>query len=190
MRVPKIGRALRLNHTRMKGKPPKGKSDKGEGRSGSHSGALRGVQLPDFSHSLPMALLRGREAVMRYFRPSLRKRGLTEQQWRVLRALNHTGAIQVTELARLTFLLAPSLSRILRDLSRRRLIERKPVKGDRRRNVVSITKVGLNLIRAEAPHSETGYAEIARRFGKKRLAALQGMLWKLETELLQGLPPQ
>jgi homoprotocatechuate degradation regulator HpaR len=155
-------------------------------RTGSHSGAHRDVMLPDFSHSLPMALLRGREAVMRYFRPSLRERGLTEQQWRVLRALNHRGAIQVTELARITFLLAPSLSRILRDLGQRRLIERKPVKGDRRRNFVSITGVGLNLIRAEASNTEAGYAEITRRFGKKRLAALQAMLRKLETSLLEG----
>ena len=55
-------------------------------------------------------------AVMRHFRPSLRAHGLTEQQWRILRALAASGDIEVTELARLAYLLGPSLSRILRDL--------------------------------------------------------------------------
>ena len=62
-----------------------------------------------------MALLRTREAVMWLFRPGLRSRGVTEQQWRILRALAHAGPLEVTELADATFLLGPSLSRILPD---------------------------------------------------------------------------
>ena len=38
--------------------------------------------------NLPQALLRAREAVMRYFRPNLKIAGVTEQQWRVIRALS------------------------------------------------------------------------------------------------------
>src|ERR1043165_9845320 len=82
----------------------------------------RRAPMRDFSHSLPMSLLRAREAVMRQFRPSLRNHGLTEQQWRILRALTAVEAIEVTELARVAFLLGPSLSRILRDLAARDLI--------------------------------------------------------------------
>src|SRR6266849_5130597 len=48
---------------------------------------IRRVPMREFSRSLPMSLLRAREAVMRHFRPSLRDHGLTEQQWRILRAL-------------------------------------------------------------------------------------------------------
>src|SRR5208283_3623306 len=51
------------------------------------STAVRHVPMREFSRSLPMSLLRAREAVMRHFRPSLRRHGLTEQQWRILRAL-------------------------------------------------------------------------------------------------------
>jgi len=95
---------------------------------GSHGGAgkageMRGVPMREFSRSLPMSLLRAREAVMRQFRPSLRNHGLTEQQWRILRALTAVDTIEVTELARVAFLLGPSLSRILRDLEARDLIE-------------------------------------------------------------------
>jgi len=39
----------------------------------------RRVPMREFSRSLPMSLLRAREAVMRHFRPSLRHHGLTAQ---------------------------------------------------------------------------------------------------------------
>src|ERR1700755_2106050 len=110
--------------------------------------AGRRIPMRDFSKSLPMSLLRAREAVMKQFRPSLRRHGLTEQQWRILRALAAVDAIEVTDLPRVAFLLGPSLSRILRDLEARHLIERKTAKADLRRAVVTITANGLKLIEA------------------------------------------
>src|SRR3954467_2426619 len=97
----------------------------------------RKVPMRDFSRSLPMALLRARESVMRHFRPSLRAHGLTEQQWRILRALSAHGDVEVAELAHTACLLGPSLSRILRDLEARRLIRRRPVNLDLRRSIVA-----------------------------------------------------
>src|SRR3954469_7235360 len=143
----------------------------------------RRAPMRDFSRSLPMSLLRAREAVMRQFRPSLRNHGLTEQQWRILRALTAVEAIEVTELARTAFLLGPSLSRILRDLEARQLIERRTAKADLRRAMVSITAKGLRLIEAVAPTSEMIYAEITGRFGARKLAELQEMLGLLERSL-------
>ena len=138
--------------------------------------AARRVPMRDFSRSLPMSLLRAREAVMRQFRPSLRHHGLTEQQWRILRALAAVETIEVTELARMAFLLGPSLSRILRDLEARQLIERRVAEADLRRAVVSISAKGLKLIEAVAPSSEAIYAAITRRYGARKLAELQDML--------------
>src|ERR1700722_12507188 len=143
--------------------------------------AARRVPMREFSRSLPMSLLRAREAVMRHFRPSLRDHGLTEQQWRILRALTSTGAIEVTELARVAFLLGPSLSRILRDLEAPHLIDRKVVKADQRRVVVSISARGLRLIEAVAPSSEAIYAAITKHYGARNLAKLQEMLQTLES---------
>src|ERR1700745_3610661 len=114
-------------------------------------GPERRVPMRDFARSLPMALLRAREAVMRQFRPSLRRHGLTEQQWRILRALAAVEESEVTELARTAFLLGPSLSRILRDLEARRLIERRTAESDLRRGVVSISEKGLKLVEGVAP---------------------------------------
>ncbi len=142
--------------------------------------SVRRVPMREFSRSLPMSLLRAREAVMRHFRPSLRDHGLTEQQWRILRALTSVETIEVTELARVAFLLGPSLSRILRDLEARHLIERKVVKADQRRVVVSISARGVRLIEAVAPTSEAIYAAMTARYGVRKLARLEEMLRSLE----------
>jgi homoprotocatechuate degradation regulator HpaR len=144
---------------------------------------VRRVPMREFSRSLPMSLLRAREAVMRHFRASLREHELTEQQWRILRALASVDTIEVTELARVAFLLGPSLSRILRDLEARHLIERKVAKADLRRGVVSISAKGVKLIEAVAPSSEAIYADITRRYGARKLAELQDMLHALEGSL-------
>ena len=150
--------------------------------------AARRTPMREFSRSLPMSLLRAREAVMRQFRPSLRNHGLTEQQWRILRALSSVDEIEVTELAYVAFLLGPSLSRILRDLEARQLIERKAAATDARRAVVSISAKGLKLIEAVAPTSEAIYAEITRRYGARKLGELQEMLGVLEASLA-GMNP-
>src|SRR5713101_8804255 len=152
---------------------------------GSIPAPVRRVPMREFSRSLPMSLLRAREAVMRQFRPSLRRHGLTEQQWRILRALAAVETIEVTELARVAFLLGPSLSRILRDLEARGLIERKTAKADLRRGVVSISEKGLKLMELVAPSSEAIYSAITRRSGARKLAELQDMLDALERSLAQ-----
>jgi homoprotocatechuate degradation regulator HpaR len=133
-----------------------------------------------FSNSLPMALLRAREAVMRRFRPALRSRGVTEQQWRVLRALAGHAALEITELASITCLLPPSLSRILPQLESRGLIARHPVPSDLRRANLVLTSAGLELIAAHAPESEAIYRAIEQRFGGERLAQLVELLHQLE----------
>jgi homoprotocatechuate degradation regulator HpaR len=158
------------------------KPKKSAAGDGAHP-AERRIPMRDFSRSLPMSLLRAREVVMKQFRPSLRRHGLTEQQWRILRALAAVDAIEVTELARVALLLGPSLSRILRDLETRQLIERRAAKVDLRRGVVSISQRGLKLIELVAPTSEAIYAEITRRYGVQRLAELQDMLAALVNSL-------
>ena len=159
------------------------KKSQGDAGSNPQGKPVRRVPMREFSRSLPMSLLRAREAVMRLFRPSLRSHGLTEQQWRILRALTAVETIEVTELARTAFLLGPSLSRLLRDLEARHLIERRTAKADLRRGVVSISPRGLKLIEAVAPNSEAIYAEITSRFGARKLAELQDMLGVLERSL-------
>ncbi len=145
--------------------------------------ASRALPMRAFSKSLPMELLRAREAVMRRFRPELRNHGVTEQQWRILRALAHSGPLEVSELAKATCLLRPSLSRILPDLETRQLISRRQARSDLRRSVISLERKGLRLIATHAPNAERIYDEIAERFGAERLTQLFTLLRQLEETL-------
>ena len=83
------------------------------------------ASLRDDRQSLPIALLRAREAVMQHFRLLHRKGKVTEQQWRVLRVLYLEGEMDAGKLANHSFLLAPSLSRILKDLESAEHIKRR-----------------------------------------------------------------
>ena len=72
--------------------------------------------------SLPMSLLRAREAVMSHFRPMLDRHGVNEQQWRVIRVLAEAGQMDASEVAERANILAPSLTRMIKALSERGLI--------------------------------------------------------------------
>jgi homoprotocatechuate degradation regulator HpaR len=135
-----------------------------------------------------MSLLLAREAVMQRFRTSLHLFNITEQQWRVLRALSSINEIEVTALAKVTYLLTPSLSRILKDIEARGFIIRRSAPEDMRRALISISPMGLKVIDAVAPYSEGIYGEIYQAFGKERMDHLQQLLKEL-TETLNALPP-
>lgn len=133
--------------------------------------------LRSFDESLPMALLRAREAIMRRFRPILGDHDVTEQQWRVLRALDDAhDPISVGDVAERTFLLGPSLSRMLVALDERGLITRSTDRADARRSQVAISPAGRRLVAAIAPHSEATYAEIETQVGPDDLRVLYDLL--------------
>ena len=75
--------------------------------------------LRGFDRSLPMALLKAREAVMKKFVPALREHNLSPQQWRVIRAVHEQDGVDISELAERCYLLMPSLSRIVPNLEKR-----------------------------------------------------------------------
>jgi homoprotocatechuate degradation regulator HpaR len=155
-----------------------------EGEAGERSAATQPrLRMRHFSRSLPMLLLRARESVMRHFRASLRQYDLTEQQWRILRALMTVAEIEASDLARATFLLGPSLSRILKDLEARSLIERENDPKDLRRAKIRIAPAGIDLIEKISPRSEAIYGEITAAFGADKLKQLQALLAELESAM-------
>lgn len=139
--------------------------------------------LRDFSRSLPMALLRAREAVMERFRPSLRAHDLTDQQWRVLRALFDHGQKDLGELAEMCCLLKPSITRIIRTMETRELLKKQADNKDQRRTIVSITSDGRKLIAQVGPHSQQVYREIEAEFGTEALEELYSKLDALMAKL-------
>lgn len=139
--------------------------------------------MRDFEHSLPMELLKARESAMARFRPMLRDHGLTEQQWRVIRALAAMENIDAGELARRSFLLAPSLTRILQHLESKNLVKRFSDANDQRRSVFALTPDGRKLFARVGPDSEVLYANIEREFGQEKLE----LLYELLAEFYQTL---
>jgi homoprotocatechuate degradation regulator HpaR len=140
---------------------------------------VKGATIRAFEASLPMALMRAREAVMRHFRPILADHDVTEQQWRVLRALNDaTTPISVGELAERTFLLGPSLSRMLSSLDERGMIDR-AAGDDARRAEISISTAGQELVAQIAPLSEAAYEQIEHQLEPGELDQLADLLNRL-----------
>ncbi|NOX70344.1 MAG: homoprotocatechuate degradation operon regulator HpaR [Gammaproteobacteria bacterium] len=132
--------------------------------------------MRDFQHSLPMALLKAREAAMSRFRPMLREHGLTEQQWRTVRTISADEGIDASELARRSFLLSPSLTRILQFLERKNIVRRSSDPNDQRRSVFVLTTKGRKLFSEIAFDSEILYREIEQDFGLDKLEQLYGLL--------------
>lgn len=139
-----------------------------------------------FDRSLPMALLRAREAVMKKFIPHLRAHDLSPQQWRVLRALCNSPGMEMTEVSQRCFLLMPSLSRIVQILQKRGLIQRQVKPEDQRRSVISLTEKGISLVELMAPESEQQYAHITQVFGYGKLELLYELLDELVDKLDQA----
>lgn len=144
--------------------------------------------LPPVAQSLPVRLLRTREAVMIRIRPVLRAHGVTEQQWRVLCTVRDLKETEITLLAEQVFLLPPSLSRILRDLEARSLILRRSSVQDQRRALISIAPEGEALIQRVEPALLTVRLELRRLCGVERLRALADMLDAIEAALGPGRP--
>jgi len=140
-----------------------------------------------FSRSLPMALLRARESVMGRFRPTLRDHGLTEQQWRVLRALNASKApLSANELSERTYISMPSLSRLLKTLEARGAIERALHHEDLRVAQLSISRGGRELVAVIGPLSDKSYAEITSLIGAHELEQLEKLLNHVAARLGPG----
>jgi homoprotocatechuate degradation regulator HpaR len=130
----------------------------------------------DVRHSLPMALLRAREGVMRQFRPMLEAHGVNEQQWRVLRVLAEADELDASEVAARANILAPSLTRMIRSMTDRGLIEKGRDDADARRVMLRIAPQGMAVIHEASPESRRIYREIEARFGPERMEHLVELL--------------
>jgi len=141
--------------------------------------------LRRYDNSLAIALLRARETVITRFRPNLAKHKITEQQWRVLRALAETHTADATRLSDICCILMPSLSRILKNLEGREFIGRNRVAGDGRRQEIFLTEKGHVLFKKVATKAAKIYEQIESECSselinriEKDLGTLKNMLSK------------
>ncbi|GGH16776.1 homoprotocatechuate degradation operon regulator HpaR [Silvibacterium dinghuense] len=130
------------------------------------------TSLRSFDRSLPMMLIRAREAVMHRFRPLLRSHDITEQQWRILRVLAENKHADMLELSVRCNIQPPSLSRTIPLLIERGLVQRTAHRGDQRRVLVSLTARGRTLFRTMSAETVRLYQQIEEDLGSTRLNRL------------------
>lgn len=132
--------------------------------------------------SLPIALLRAREAVMSRFRPMLARHDINEQQWRVIRILGEYGELDATQLAERALVLGPSLTRMIKTMVNRKLLAKRNDKEDGRRTLLSITPKANLLIKEITPESIDIYKEIESKFGAREMEQLLDLLEAITVE--------
>jgi homoprotocatechuate degradation regulator HpaR len=140
---------------------------------------MSGMKPKNTRRSLPMALLRAREAVMVNFRPMLARHDVTEQQWRVIRVVAEAGRLDASEVAARASILAPSLTRMIRVLETRKFIKRRKDASDGRRVVLEIAPAGAALIERASPESLAIHDRLEAKFGTAKLDTLLDLLDEL-----------
>jgi homoprotocatechuate degradation regulator HpaR len=135
---------------------------------------------PFVHRNLPRLLLQAREAVMQHTRPSLRRHGLSDQQWRVLRVLGEhaqdAGGVDTGRVAREAFIIGPSLTGVLARMERDALVVRSRSPLDARRSVVRATPAGLALVATLSQAIEAHYRWLESCLGQAQLAQLYHLL--------------
>ncbi len=125
------------------------------------------MSVPQLKHrNLPLLLLQAREGIFSRFRPLLNAVGLTEQQWRVVRALLDHGPLEPRQIGEICCLSSPSLAGILARMDDMGLVRRERLEHDQRRVMVAVTEKGQSLAAELAPRIEQTYAELEAQVGQ------------------------
>ena len=122
--------------------------------------------------NLRLLLTKARETIISQFRPILKHFGLTEQQWRVLRVLFEEGTAEPCYLCECCEILSPSMTGILKRLGDMGLIDRQPLKGDKRRVLISLTAKSEQLAREIIPLVQQQYQLIEQAWGSDLIAQI------------------
>lgn len=130
-----------------------------------------------FTHrNLPQQLLKARDVLMGHFRPILHHYDLTEQQWRILRALDEHAQLEPRELCAQCQILSSSMVGILARMEELGLLQRIRIEADQRRVLVSLAPAGDALIDEMAPLIQLQYQYLEQALGGETLDALSRAL--------------
>lgn len=126
------------------------------------------AEQPVFRHrNLPLLLLQARERVIARFRPALNAAGVTEQQWRIVRALQELGPLEPRQIVDRCAISSPSLAGVLARMDALGLVTRTRLDHDQRRLQVALTAKSRALARRLAPQIEAVYDDIEQRIGRR-----------------------
>jgi homoprotocatechuate degradation regulator HpaR len=126
-----------------------------------------------------LLLLQARERVMGRFRPILNAHGVTEQQWRVVRALNENGPLEPRQIGEMCCISSPSMAGMLSRMEDMKLVDRRRMEQDQRRVLVSLTAKGTAMVEQITPLSEQTYRELESLLGPDFVSTLYEQLDRL-----------
>ncbi|WP_201606584.1 homoprotocatechuate degradation operon regulator HpaR [Psychrobacter immobilis] len=133
--------------------------------------------------NLPFLLLKARENLMVQFRPILNKYNVTEQQWRIIRALKEHGDLEPRQLCHYCIILSPSMAGILKRMEEAELIQKIPME-DQRRISIRLTDKAHELHTEALKESNLQYKAIEDKIGKKAMKELYVLLDDLIDEFV------
>ena len=139
--------------------------------------------------NLPQLMLQAREALLARFRPILNEHGLTEQQWRILRALLINGPLEPRQLSEACQISSPSITGVLMRMEEAGLVERRRMQDDQRRLKVSVTARSRQLGRRMFPAIDAQYASVEAIVGVDALTHVYDVLDTLLGALGQAPAP-
>jgi len=99
---------------------------------------------------------------------------LTLAQYRLLKRINRTGKLSITELASLCDLDRSTVGRNVQVLVRHELVEETSC-GDGRRSMLSLSETGRQRLAAAVPLWHAAQTEIEATLGPDRIAAITGL---------------
>lgn len=120
---------------------------------------------------------------MAHMRPILRAHGVTEQQWRVLRALDVKLPLDKTTLCERATLLMPSLLRILKDIEHAGWVRLVQSNANARLSGVVLTPEGKDFVDKVSGKLAAKGAQLKRAIGEEDVAHLLDLLNAVEARL-------
>ncbi len=114
--------------------------------------ALDGLHIESY---VPYLVNRAATAMLNYSAVEFEQYGLTVPQWRILLTLSQHRECRFGELAKLTSIEPPTLSRLLNAMSKARWVKRTRIEEDTRSVNVSLTAAGTTLFERTIPFAES-----------------------------------
>lgn len=128
---------------------------------------------------MPLLLLQARGGLIARFRPVLKKTGLTEQQFRILRALDVYGRLEPREICAICHISSPSLAGVLARMEVLGLVSRERLKDDQRRQHVCLTPRAVTMFNDVSGDLEAVYRQLEVDLGPEFVTEIYTMLDRL-----------
>lgn len=130
-------------------------------------------------------LARASHQASRQFHQVIKAQGVPVPQWRVLATLDD-GPRTIGDLAEITLIQQPTLTKLVDRMARDGLVRRRPHDDDRRKVVVAIAGRGAALVRRLLPQAKRHEADVLAGYDGAEAAALKRILRTLIARTDEG----